>query len=105
MCRRQRSSPRQRADTRLCAVSVPKVLCRPPGERQYEWVDMWEAYTYQKVVFVKEPVTEEVANNMIALSLYLDSQDKKRIYYWLNLPGGEVRGRTWRREQCNRHRS
>jgi ATP-dependent Clp protease protease subunit len=44
------------------------------------------------VVFIKEAITEEVANNMIALTLYLDSLDNKRIYYWLNVPGGEVRG-------------
>lgn len=55
-----------------------------------EWVDLWEAYTYQKVVFVKEPVTEDSANNLIALTLHLDSLDQKRIYYWLNCPGGEV---------------
>lgn len=47
-----------------------------------------------KVVFIREPVSEDVANNMIALSLYLDSVDKKRIYYWLNCPGGDVSGRS-----------
>jgi hypothetical protein len=41
-------------------------------------------------VFIKEAITDEVANNMIALTLYLDSLDQKRIYYWLNCPGGEV---------------
>jgi ATP-dependent Clp protease protease subunit len=35
-------------------------------------------------------MTEDLANNMIALTLHLDSLDNKRIYYWLNLPGGEV---------------
>jgi hypothetical protein len=29
---------------------------------------------------------------MIALTLYLDSVDQKRIYYWLNCPGGDVSG-------------
>lgn len=43
-----------------------------------------------KVVFIKEPVTEDSANNLMALTLYLDSVDQKRIYYWLNCPGGEV---------------
>jgi ATP-dependent protease ClpP protease subunit len=47
--------------------------------------------TYSKVVFIKEAITEEVANQNIALSLYLDSLDEKRVYYWLNCPGGEVR--------------
>lgn len=46
--------------------------------------------TYSKVVFIKEAITEDVANNMIALSLHLDSVDNKRLYYWLNCPGGDV---------------
>lgn len=37
---------------------------------------------------------------MVALSLYLDSQDKKRIYYWLNCPGGEVRALCWCTAKC-----
>lgn len=28
----------------MMPVSVPKVLCRPPGQKQSEWVDLWEAY-------------------------------------------------------------
>jgi ATP-dependent protease ClpP protease subunit len=46
--------------------------------------------TMNKVVFIREAISEDVANNMIALTLYLDSLDKKRIYYWLNCPGGDV---------------
>lgn len=26
------------------SVCVPQVAVRPPGQRQYEWVDLWEAY-------------------------------------------------------------
>ncbi|GIL92696.1 hypothetical protein Vretimale_19423 [Volvox reticuliferus] len=86
----KRSGAPKRRVTTMMPVSVPKVLVRPPGQKQMEWVDLWEAYTYQKVVFIKEAITEDVANNMIALTLYLDSLDNKRIYYWLNCPGGEV---------------
>lgn len=82
-------APKRKAAT-MMPVSTPKVLVRPPGERQMEWVDLWEAYIMQKVVFINKPITEDLANNMIALSLYLDSLDRKRIYYWLNIPGGEV---------------
>lgn len=28
----------------MMPVSVPKVLVRPQGERQYEWMDLWESY-------------------------------------------------------------
>ncbi|KAF8072412.1 CLPR2 [Scenedesmus sp. PABB004] len=82
-------APRRRVAT-MMPVSTPKVLVRPQGQRQYEWVDLWESYTMNKVVFIREAVSEDVANNMIALTLYLDSLDKKRIYYWLNCPGGDV---------------
>lgn len=83
------SAPKRRAVT-MMPVATPKVLVRPKGSRQFEWMDLWEAYSMQKVVFIKQAVTEDLANNMIALSLYLDSKNEKRIYYWLNCPGGEV---------------
>lgn len=35
---------RSQRDVAAGAVQVPKVLCRPPGQRQMEWVDLWEAY-------------------------------------------------------------
>lgn len=41
-CRRS-SGPRRRAVT-MMPVSTPKVLYRAPGQRQYEWVDLWESY-------------------------------------------------------------
>jgi hypothetical protein len=28
----------------MMPVNTPKVLVRPQGQRQYEWVDLWEAY-------------------------------------------------------------
>jgi hypothetical protein len=37
------SGPRRRAVT-MMPVSTPKVLVRPVGQRQYEWVDLWESY-------------------------------------------------------------
>lgn len=58
--------------------------------------------TLNKVVFVREALTEDLANNMIALSLYLDSVDKKRIYYWLNCPGGDVSVcMAWGLQECD----
>jgi hypothetical protein len=36
-------APRRKVTT-MMPVSVPKVLVRPPGERQYEWMDLWESY-------------------------------------------------------------
>jgi len=38
---------------------------RPVGQRQYEWVDLWDAYAAQKVVFVRQAVTEDLANQLM----------------------------------------
>ena len=35
------------------------------GQRQYEWVDLWDAYAAQKVVFVRQAVTEDLANQLM----------------------------------------
>ncbi len=43
-CLRRRSGAPKRKVTTMMPVSVPKVLCRPPGQKQSEWVDLWEAY-------------------------------------------------------------
>ena len=40
----RRSGGPSRKVTTMMPVSVPKVLVRPPGQRQSEWVDLWEAY-------------------------------------------------------------
>lgn len=71
------------------SLLVAKCQQPVPEEHCVFWADS-VLQTMNKVVFIREPVSEDVANNMIALTLYLDSLDKKRIYYWLNCPGGDV---------------
>eukprot|EP00775_Hariotina_reticulata_P003425 gene3425-3697_t len=40
---RRSGGPRRRLTT-MMPVSTPKVLVRPQGQRQYEWMDLWESY-------------------------------------------------------------
>lgn len=47
-CSRGSSGPKRRQVT-MMPVSTPKVLVRPQGQRQYEWVDLWESYVSGKV--------------------------------------------------------
>jgi len=42
------SGPKRRVAT-MMPVAAPKVLVRPPGQRQFEWVDMWEAYVSHRL--------------------------------------------------------
>ncbi|PNH01836.1 hypothetical protein TSOC_012242 [Tetrabaena socialis] len=45
----KRSGAPKRKVTTMMPVSVPKVLCRPPGQKQMEWVDLWEAYVIREL--------------------------------------------------------
>ena len=40
----------------MMPVSTPKVLYRQPGQRQYEWVDLWESYVSINAAFVRGKV-------------------------------------------------
>merc|ERR1719267_147339 len=42
-------------------------------------------------MFLGQPITEELANQIIGVMLYLDSEDNsKPVYMYINSPGGSV---------------
>jgi len=58
------------------------------GERA---VDIWSMLMQKRIVFLGTPVTDEVANLVIAQLLYLESEDSKtEINMYINSPGGSV---------------
>jgi len=58
------------------------------GERAY---DIFSRLLKDRIVFVGSPITDEVANLVIAQMLFLESEDPdKDIHLYLNTPGGSV---------------
>jgi len=58
------------------------------GERAY---DIFSRLLKERIVFIGSPITDSVANIVIAQLLFLESQDpKKDITIYLNTPGGVV---------------
>lgn len=58
------------------------------GERQY---DIWSRLLKDRIVFVGTPVTDEIANLVVAQLLFLESDDPdKDINLYINSPGGSV---------------
>jgi ATP-dependent Clp protease protease subunit len=58
------------------------------GERSF---DIYSRLLAQRIVFLGEPVTEELANLIIAQLLHLESEDPdKDISLYVNSPGGSV---------------
>lgn len=68
---------------------IPTVIERSPtGERAY---DIYSRLLKERIIFLVGPITDPVANTVIAQLLFLEHQDsKKDIKLYINTPGGSV---------------
>ncbi|MBU1178847.1 ATP-dependent Clp endopeptidase proteolytic subunit ClpP [Patescibacteria group bacterium] len=68
---------------------IPTVIEKSQfGERAY---DIYSRLLKERIIFVGGPITDALANIVIAQLLFLESQDsKKDIYLYINSPGGSV---------------
>jgi ATP-dependent Clp protease protease subunit len=68
---------------------VPMVLEQSPmGERAY---DLYSRLLKDRIVFIGEPVEDQMANTIVAQLLFLEKQDPERdIEIYINSPGGVV---------------
>lgn len=84
--------PKQRrARWTMMPIGVPKVLFRVPGGQQADWVDIYNRLYRERIIFLGQEIDDEIANQIIAVMLYLESEDNsKPIYLYINSPGGSV---------------
>lgn len=68
---------------------IPTVIEKSQfGERAY---DIYSRLLKERIIFLGSPITDAVANTIIAQLLFLESQDpKKDITMYVNTPGGVV---------------
>src|SRR3989338_5983698 len=68
---------------------IPTVIEKSQfGERAY---DIYSRLLKDRIIFLGEPITDVVANIIIAQFLFLDAQDgAKDIKFYVNSPGGSV---------------
>src|SRR2546423_6098880 len=68
---------------------VPMVIRRDPqGERSF---DIYSRLLDERVIFLGQPIDDEVANLMVAQLLHLEAEDPdKDICLYVNSPGGSV---------------
>jgi ATP-dependent Clp protease protease subunit len=58
------------------------------GERVY---DIYSLLLKERIIFLGTPITDQVANLIVAQLLYLDREDPERdIYLYINCPGGAI---------------
>ena len=70
---------------------IPTVIEKSQyGERAY---DIYSRLLKDRIIFLGGPITDEIANVVIAQLLFLENQDsKKDIVIYINSPGGTVTG-------------
>jgi ATP-dependent Clp protease, protease subunit len=68
---------------------IPTVIEKfPYGERAY---DIYSRLLKDNIIFISGPITDQIANAVIAQMLFLEGQDsKKDIQLYINSPGGSV---------------
>lgn len=53
-------------------------------------MDVFSKLVQERIIFIDEPVDDELANGVIAQMLYLDSVNHDKIDIYINTPGGSV---------------
>ena len=72
-------------------IGVPKVPYRLPGEPAGQWIDLYNRLYRERILFFCTQLDDELANQMVAILLFLNAEDSsKRIYIYINSPGGSV---------------
>lgn len=75
----------------MMPLGVPKVAYKPPGGYAADWVDLYNRMFRERILFLGKPIDDEMANQMVAIMLYLDSEDAtKPLQMYINSPGGSV---------------
>lgn len=74
--------------SRIESVLPMVVETSPRGERAY---DIYSLLLRKRIIFLGTPITDQVANAVIAQLLYLDSEEPDRdILMYINSPGGFI---------------
>ncbi|CAJ1395976.1 unnamed protein product [Effrenium voratum] len=81
----------QADDWYMMPLGVPKVAYRIPGAPNAEWVDIYNRLYRERIIFIGKEIDDKLANEVIGVLLYLDSEDSnKPIYLYINSAGGSV---------------
>lgn len=75
----------------MMAGGVPKVPYKAPGAQSYEFIDIFNRLYRERIMYIGQDLDDEVANQTIAVMLYLEQEDKEKpVSMYFNSPGGTV---------------
>ena len=69
--------------------ATPKVPYKYPGMEDPQWINIYNRMYRERILFLSEPIGDNFANQMIAVLLYLESEDATSpAALYCNTPGG-----------------
>jgi ATP-dependent Clp endopeptidase proteolytic subunit ClpP len=75
----------------MMPIGVPKVVYKQPGAQVADWIDIYNRLYRERIIFLGQQIDDELANQIIAVMLFSDSEDKtKPQFLYINSPGGSV---------------
>mmetsp|Transcript_8286 Transcript_8286/g.37007 ORF Transcript_8286/g.37007 Transcript_8286/m.37007 type:complete len:253 (-) Transcript_8286:2236-2994(-) len=78
----------RRESTRMMA-NMPKVPYKAKGSDKYEFVDIFNRFYRERIIFINQDIDDETANQTMAVLLFLESEDDKaEVQMYINCPGG-----------------
>jgi len=80
------------ASTQLTMKSSPQVPYKFPGTDQYQFIDIYSRLYRDRILLVGQYIDAEVANQIVAILLYLRNEDSnKPITFYFQFPGADLR--------------
>ncbi|MBE9029517.1 ATP-dependent Clp protease proteolytic subunit [filamentous cyanobacterium LEGE 11480] len=61
-----------------------------PGSQNWQWVNIFTRLAQERIIFINQPLTMGLSNEVISYMLFLDSQDQKPIYVYINSIGDPI---------------
>ena len=58
----------------MMPIGVPKVAYRVPGASSAEWVEIYNRLYRERIIFLGQQIDDQIANQIIGVMLYLDSE-------------------------------
>jgi ATP-dependent Clp protease, protease subunit len=66
-------------------VDLPvRVPYNIPGSQRWQWLSIYTRMSQERILFLNAPLSDGLANSLVSAMLYLDSEEQKPIYLYIN---------------------
>eukprot|EP00252_Welwitschia_mirabilis_P019193 TRINITY_DN437_c0_g1_i1.p1 TRINITY_DN437_c0_g1~~TRINITY_DN437_c0_g1_i1.p1 ORF type:complete len:273 (-),score=45.81 TRINITY_DN437_c0_g1_i1:98-916(-) len=78
------------AQVTMMPTSVVRVPHIDPKFGSIQWIDVWNCFYRDRVIFLTEYLTDDLVNQLTATVIYLDYISTAKMWFLVNSPGGDI---------------